>query len=858
MRSLKSKNSFWGNDQTKSVKVTLAMVLLCSCALIFLCWSVGHSFSAPPVPSEDSLKAGYQTSVANIPDDLSELLRKRLMPAEVTQAEPVEPNVAEVVESPSSIFKTACKLIYQGKFDFAGELLKQTNQGNPGDPNSSTRLGEGSLSRSGTANSTQTNPPDEFNPDQVGTARQLLEIIGEYQTLNQQRLSARQSAYQQQLAELEKLQTEISVSDINDLAYITDSNDTTDTNDITKVLSVIAKASELAAAAQRAEFLSSPFVKQVLQKTIDKAAGFETQGKWLDAYTTCYVWLQAIDPNNKAYSDYADQLLDKAGIVLSLQDSPCETREERFHGIKKEMFIRTIDALDTHYVNTIDYSQMAADALKRCKMLAEVVGTYLRSGQQLPAVVSETKDAESSFSLPDANELANFSSALTTMSSEVESALKPTEDPVYGLTLSMGLSKDKFIEIFERVISINAVTVHLPQQVLTAQFAEAALSSLDPYTVIVWPRQVQDFEKAMTNEFTGIGIEITKTKGQLTVSSLLADTPAYRTGLDAGDVITAVDGLDTKDMSLMCAVHKITGPKGTKVTLTIKRPGEENAKDITITRAKITVSSIRGWQRTETGDWLYMIDHTSTSSAEPQNKIGYVRLTSFSADAPSELDKVLDQLEKEGLKGLILDLRFNSGGLLDSAVGVADIFIKDGLIVRTQPGSNGTLTYKPAHAKGTHPDFPLVILINSNSASASEIVAGALADKVHNRAILVGTRTHGKGSVQGMTSYPGGGAVLKYTMSYYHLPSGQRVKSRDQVEKQGGKDWGVGPNIEVELTNDELRKMLDIQRDNDVLVQSDRGTGRESPKRHTIGETVAADPQLAVALLVIKTKLIQL
>jgi len=100
--------------------------------------------------------------------------------------------------------------------------------------------------------------------------------------------------------------------------------------------------------------------------------------------------------------------------------------------------------------------------------------------------------------------------------------------------------------------------------------------------------------------------------------------------------------------------------------------------------------------------------------------------------------------------------------------------------------------------------------------------------------------------------------VLKYTMSYYHLPSGQRVKSRDQVEKQGGKDWGVGPNIEVELTNDELRKMLDIQRDNDVLVQSDRGTGRESPKRHTIEETVAADPQLAVALLVIKTKLIQL
>ncbi len=122
-----------------------------------------------------------------------------------------------------------------------------------------------------------------------------------------------------------------------------------------------------------------------------------------------------------------------------------------------------------------------------------------------------------------------------------------------------------------------------------------------------------------------------------------------------------------------------------------------------------------------------------------------------------------------------------------------------------------------------------MILINSGSASTSEIVAGALADPAHERAILVGTRTHGKGSVQGITYYPGGGAQLKYTMAYYHLPSGQRVKSRDEVEKEGRKDWGVGPDVEVNLNSDELRQMLEAQRKNDVLAQTHRDSDKAAP-----------------------------
>jgi carboxyl-terminal processing protease len=440
---------------------------------------------------------------------------------------------------------------------------------------------------------------------------------------------------------------------------------------------------------------------------------------------------------------------------------------------------------------------------------------------------------------PNRRKLAAWSASLDALLDEVKVASEG----------SKGFDKRKFFEIFDNVLRLNEMTVDLPQTILIAQFAEASLSALDPYTVIIWPKQVQDFEKMMTSEFTGIGIEISKPKGLLTVASLLPDTPAYKSGLDAGDVIQAVDGLKTKDMTLSCAVHKITGPKGTKVVLTIERPGEEKPKDITIIRDRIIVPTIRGWQRTDSGQWRYMIDQ--------KNKIGYVRLTSFASESAARLEKVLLQLESQGLRGLILDLRSNSGGLLDSAVDVVDKFIEEGLIVKRQPGFGRMPIYEDAHRRNTHPNYPFVILVNSGSASASEIVAGALADKKYKRATLVGTRTHGKGSVQGITGYPGEGAQLKYTMAHYHLPSDQRVESRDAVKKLGREDWGVGPDVEVELKSNEIKKMIEMQRDNDVLVQANHNNANHKQNKHTVEETLEADPQLAVGLLIVRSKLIQ-
>jgi len=683
----------------------------------------------------------------------------------------VDNKATTVAASAANNAEAAEQLIYHGKFAEAGKLIESSGED--------------------------------------GELKQLSAIVQQYEQIQARREAAREAKYKEQLAELDKLRN------------VTESNDANGT----KMLSTITMVCEFASEAQKKELLSQQFAKEAIEKSIAKAYELESKGKWLDSYINCYSLLAVIDEGNQWYNDHAEKLLEKANIVASFQDSPCETSGERFEGVSEEIFIKGIGVLNYNYVNPVDYQEMARAGLKRCQLLVEVMD---KVSEDVLGSLGKP------FATPDRSKLTPFSAGLKAIVDDMSKSMA-------------GVSEDKFIDIFEKVLELNATTARLPKALVISQFTEASLEALDPYTVIVWPKQKQDFEKAMTNEFTGIGIEITKEKGVLTIASLLPDTPAYNSGLDAGDVIEKVNGTATKDLSIMCAVHMITGPAGTKVTLTIKRPGEEQTQEITLNRAKITVPTLRGWARSN-GEWLYMVDE--------RNKIGYVRLTNFSERTSTDLEKVLGQLEPQGMKGLILDLRFNSGGYLNSAVEVSDKFLSSGTIVITRPRFWVSSTYASAHKVGTHPDYPLVILINKYSASASEIVAGTLADKMHKRAILVGARTHGKGSVQGIATFPDGGAQLKYTMAYYYLPSGQRVESQDAMKKQGRKDWGVGPDVEVKLNAEELKNMMEVQRDNDVLVRADHKTEGAPLKKHTLAEMLESDPQLEVGVLVIKTELI--
>ncbi len=638
--------------------------------------------------------------------------------------------------------------------------------------------------------------------------RELRIIINEYMAVKARRKALQDKVYQIQMNELKELRQKGFSDDIND---------------ISKVFSIVLKISEYANKEQKQALLKDPLLIRTTQKAKAMAAEFEAKGKWLDAYTICYSKLMRIYQDNEAYSDYAEQLLEKADIWASLQNSPCETCEERYAGIKKQMFINAVDVLDSSYVNIIDYRRMTIKGIGRCKLLAEVMSKL---------------GVDNEYNKMTNAQYAAWLEALEKIVNEINQS-------------QTDMSKDEFVDVFNKLLAMNESSrtgTALSVTLLIAQFAKGAMSGLDPYTVIYWPSQVQDFEKAVTNQFSGIGIKFSKQQGLTKVVSVLPDTPAHKSGLQAGDIIKAVDGVETKDISSDCVVKRITGPEGTKATLTIKPYNEDKTRDITLDRAKIIVPSVHGWQQTETGKWLYMIDGT--------DKIGYVRISSFNSRTADDFENVLCQLEENGLEGLILDLRSNPGGLLSAAVEIADKFITEGLIVRTQPRF-GMSTYISAHQEGTHADYSVAVLINPFTASSSEILAGVLQDQKYKRAVLVGQRSYGKGSVQSITSHCGNGAQLKYTMAYYHLPSGQRVESRDLMEKLGRTNWGILPNVNVKLQSDELRKIANMQKANESVVTIGQDDALSSMNRYSNQETIDADPQLAIGLLVLKSKMIQ-
>jgi len=256
--------------------------------------------------------------------------------------------------------------------------------------------------------------------------------------------------------------------------------------------------------------------------------------------------------------------------------------------------------------------------------------------------------------------------------------------------------------------------------------------------------------------FGGLGIEITNRNGMLTVVAPIEDTPAYRAGIKAQDVILKIDGEFTKDMSLVEAVKKMRGPKNTKVRLTIKRDNPTKLLDLSLMREVIKIQSVK--------------------SKMLPGGYGYLRVTQFQEHSDDDVERALRELEAEsgGLKGLVLDLRNNPGGLLTQAVKISDVFLDSGLIVYTDGRLENQKQKYFARRPGSYMDFPMVVLVNGGTASASEIVAGALQD--HKRAIILGTQTFGKGSVQTILPLDDNSA-LRLTTARYYTPSGRSIQA---------------------------------------------------------------------------------
>ena len=323
------------------------------------------------------------------------------------------------------------------------------------------------------------------------------------------------------------------------------------------------------------------------------------------------------------------------------------------------------------------------------------------------------------------------------------------------------------LKLFTEVVSIvqNQYVDEVQPKELIYSAIKGTLRGLDPHSSFLDPDSYREMQVETTGSFGGLGIEITLRDDILTVVSPIDGTPAYRAGLHPGDRIIKIDGITTKDMQLSDAVKRMRGKPGTKVTVTIMREGWTEPQDFAIVREQIRIQSVR--------------------SQEIEPGIEYIRLRQFQEQTSNDLEAALDRGAKNGMKALVLDLRNNPGGLLTAAVEVTEKFVEDGkLVVYTEGRIRNQNMRFTAHAKHVYTDMPMVVMVNQGSASASEIVAGALQD--WGRAIVIGTQSFGKGSVQ--TIIPlSDGSGLRLTTAKYYTPKGRSIHGK-----------GIAPDIVVE------------------------------------------------------------
>ncbi|MBI3301189.1 MAG: S41 family peptidase [Deltaproteobacteria bacterium] len=357
-----------------------------------------------------------------------------------------------------------------------------------------------------------------------------------------------------------------------------------------------------------------------------------------------------------------------------------------------------------------------------------------------------------------------------------------------GLDRVSAVGRDTYegLESFTNVLAI--VQKNYVEEVSTQKLIEGAingmLNALDPHSAYLTPDLYKELQVDTEGSFGGLGIEITVRDGVLTVVSPIEDTPAYRAGVKAGDQIIKIEGELTKDMTLVEAVRKMRGPKGSKIVISVRREGVPKLIDFSLVREVIKVQSVK--------------------SHSLEKGYGYVRLAQFQDRTSVDLESALSRLTQESgkLEGLVLDLRNNPGGLLSQAVKVSDMFLDSGLVVYTEGRLDNQKQKYFAHPGG-YTDFPIVVLINGGSASASEIVAGALQD--HGRAVILGTQTFGKGSVQTILPLENG-AALRLTTALYFTPNGRSI----QVT-------GVTPDITLEnLTPSQIaaREQREVREEN--------------------------------------------
>ncbi len=313
---------------------------------------------------------------------------------------------------------------------------------------------------------------------------------------------------------------------------------------------------------------------------------------------------------------------------------------------------------------------------------------------------------------------------------------------------------------------------------------QGMMSELDEYSEYLDEDMLKQVYENTEGEFVGIGVVLTMENGFLTILSPIEDSPAAEAGILAGDRILAIDGQNTDRWTLEEATLKMRGQQGTTIKLTIRHEGNKTSQDIIIVRKTIQIVSIKG-----------------SKIVDSANKVGYMRLTEFNRHTKDELIKNIQNLQQQGMKSLVLDLRFNPGGLMDAAVDVVNLFVSDGIIVYLKGRTAENYRVFRASSQALFENIPLIVLLNKRSASASEIVAGSLQD--HRRAKIVGERSYGKGLVQTVISLRDEKTAIKLTTARYYTPSGRII------QKTKEKEGGIVPDISIPISLEEEQKILE-------------------------------------------------
>lgn len=580
----------------------------------------------------------------------------------------------------------------------------------------------------------------------------------------------------------------------------------------------------------RDDLLVQPDVIRLISRSVDAARNAESAGDLLKAQDLFYR-LNTLLSDTEPYTKDLERVSRRVGLLRFYYPSRLhELNNERLIGMGEEPRpLYEDDALAWHEkLINIDRGMVV-------EMLSVSATNHLRQQGWAPLLSGGFESIDTLLTTAD---LADVFPGMSN-EEDVKALLGYVQREADRWRIGGGGDRLTTSGLLRRLLRENERTVGLPDSVILHEFGEGAIGSLDKFSDFIWPYEMDMFRRQLDGSFTGVGIQITlDDANRLKIVTPLEDTPGFHAGLKAGDKIIQVDGKSTLGISLSQAVDQITGRRGSEVELTIEREGETKPLSYTIRRDRIKINSVKGWRNLGGGEWDYLID--------PQRGIGYVRLTGFLPDTVPDFDDAIMTMKAQGARSVILDLRFNPGGQLTPSVEICNRFISEGDLVSTR-GMNDQIIERPRraqrHLAAALSDFPVVALINEGSASASEIVSGCLQD--HQRALIVGTRSYGKGSVQKVRAVARGDALVRVTTEYYVLPSGSIIH-----REPGSTAWGVEPDLKVRMTPEQVATALRLRQEADIPAEN--GEDNVDPSQ-LLAEGIDLQLEAAVLLLQART-----